>query len=228
MFCRKGLVTNNQENSMTTTAKTLKALLSFAGTSDGDMIQQLLAAYSGLNGNSKFPTPPVDLATYKSGIDTFSPLVTDAADGGKKAITAKNKQRGIMGKQYTQLGHYVEAASNDDPAIFATSGFVPAPPKAPPQPLPPASIDWIDRGPVTGSVVVKPKSVPKALSYSVEYAVVTTPGTLPATWTTLALPGSKAVTISNLTPGATYAFQIRALGRLGYTDWSAPKTFICG
>jgi len=35
-------------------------------------------------------------------------------------------------------------------------------------------------------------------------------------------------TISNLTPGATYAFQVRALGRLGYTDWSDSMTFICG
>jgi hypothetical protein len=40
--------------------------------------------------------------------------------------------------------------------------------------------------------------------------------------------GSKKITISNLTPGANYAFQIRALGRLGYNDWSDPITFICG
>jgi len=214
---------------MTTLVKKLKALINFHGTSDAGMIQQLLNAWQGLNGNSKFPTPPVDLATFKSGIDTFSTLVTDAADGGKKAKTAKNKQRGVMAKQYAQLGHYVEAASNDDPAVFSTSGFVPAPTqKLPPQPLPPAAIDWIDRGSVDGSVVVKVKSLPKAISYSLQYAVVVTPGTLPTSWTTLALPGSKKVTISNLSPGANYAFQVRALGRLGYTNWSDPMTFICG
>jgi hypothetical protein len=76
--------------------------------------------------NSEFPTPPVDLVTFKSGIDTLATLVTDAADGGEKAITAKNKQGEVMVKQYAQLGHYVEAASNDDPAIFSASGFVPA------------------------------------------------------------------------------------------------------
>jgi hypothetical protein len=94
--------------------------------------------------------------------------------------------------------------------------------------LPPASIDWIDRGPVTGAVVVKVKAVPKAVTYDLHYAVVTTPGTVPTSWTGLSLPGSKKVTISNLTPGATYAFQVRALGRLGYTDWSDPIMFICG
>jgi hypothetical protein len=213
---------------MTTKVKKLKALLGMHGVSDTDFIQHLLNANKGLTGNPNFTTLPVDLATFKSGIDTLSTLVTDAADGGKKAITAKNKQRGVMEKQYTQLGHYVEAASNDDPAIFTTSGFVPAPPRVPPAPLPDAAIDWIDRGSVAGSVVVKVKKVPKAISYSLQYAVVVTPGTLPTSWTILALPGSKKVTISNLTPAANYAFQVRALGRLGYTDWSNPMTFICG
>jgi hypothetical protein len=40
--------------------------------------------------------------------------------------------------------------------------------------------------------------------------------------------GSKKVTISSLTPGGKYAFQVCASGRLGYTDWSDPMTFICG
>jgi hypothetical protein len=75
---------------------------------------------------------------------------------------------------------------------------------------------------------VKVKKVPKAISYGLQYAVEVTPGTLPTSWTSLALPGSKKVTISNLTPGANYAFQVRALGRLGYTNWSDPMMFICG
>lgn len=214
---------------MTTTVKKLKAVLSFQKTPDADLIQQLLAVHTGMNGNPAFNNSPVDMVTFKSGIDAFSVLVTDAADGGKKAIAAKNKQGAVMIKQVTLLGHYVEAASNDDPAVFSTSGFVAASTaRVPPQPLPPASLAWIDRGPVTGSVVVKVKRLPKALSYDLHYGVVATPGTLPASWTTLTLPGSKKYTLSNLTPGATYAFQARALGRLGYTDWSDPMAFICG
>ncbi len=77
-------------------------------------------------------------------------------------------------------------------------------------------------------MVVKVKGLPKALSYDLHHGVVATPETLPASWTTLILPGSKKYTLSNLTPGATYAFQVRALGRWGYTDWSDPMTFICG
>jgi hypothetical protein len=217
------------EKNMTTKVKKLKALLDFHGTPDNDLVQQLLTVHKGLDGNPKFTTPPVDMPTFKSGIDTFSVLVTDAADGGKKTIAAKKKQREVMIKQFTSLAHYVETASDDDLATFVTSGFVAAPTqRVPPEPLPPASIDWIDRGPVTGSVVVKVKGLPKALSYDLHYGAMANPGAQPASWTLLLLTGSKKTTISNLTPGANYAFQVRALGRLGYTDWSDPITFICG
>jgi hypothetical protein len=230
MLCFKGLSKfENKENRMTTKVKKIKALLGFHGTTDTDLLRRLNTAHDGVNGNPAFSTPPVDMATFKSGIDSLTVLVTDAQDGGKKAISAKNKQRELMIKQYTLLGHYVEAACNDDPATFNTSGFVAASVgRVPPKPLPPASIDWIDRGSVTGDVVVKVKSIPKAISDDLHYGVVASPGTLPASWTTINLPGSKKVTISNLTPGANYAFQVRALGRLGHTDWSDPMMFICG
>jgi hypothetical protein len=213
---------------MATILKKLKALLGFHGTSDADLLKQLNTVHSGIDGNPKLPAPPVDMTTFKSGIDTLTVLVTDAADGGRKAISAKNKQRELMIKQVKLLGHYVEMACDDDPATFSTSGFVVAPSRVPPQPLPPASIDWIDRGPTTGSVVVKIKGLPKAISYVLNYGIVANAGAPPAAWTTLTLPGSKKLTISNLTPGGNYAFQVRAFGQLGYTDWSDPITFICG
>ena len=78
-----------------------------------------------------------------------------------------------------------------------------------------------------GQVVVKPRNLPKALSFDVRYGVEVN-GVPPATWTTATIPGKKKWTITDLTPGANYAFQIRALGRLGYTDWSASTHFICG
>jgi hypothetical protein len=213
---------------MTTKVKKLKALLGLTETSDPDLLRQLNAAHDGVKGNSAFSTPPVDMPTFKAGIDKLTVLVTDAEDGGKKAISAKKKQRAEMIKQYTLLGHYVEAAANDDPAVFHTSGYILAPTtRTAPQPLPPASFEWIDRGPLSGQVVVKPKKLPKALSFDVRYGVEVN-GVPPATWTTVTIPGSKKWTITNLTPGANYAFQIRALGRLGYTDWSNSMTFICG
>jgi hypothetical protein len=213
---------------MSTKIKKIKALLGFQKTSDADLLKQLNAVHDGMNGNSAYSTPPVDMVTFKKEIDSFTVLITDAEDGGKKAITAKNKQREAMVKMVTLLGHYVESACNDDLATFNTSGFVAATTvRTPAAPLPPATIEWIDRGPLTGQVEAKPKTVDKALSYDLRYGLVVN-GATPATWTTIILPSPKKTLISNLTPGATYAFQIRALGKLGYTDWSDPMTFICG
>jgi hypothetical protein len=214
--------------SMSTKVKKIKALLGFQKTSDADFLKQLNTVHDGLNGNAAYPAPPVDMVTFKKEIDSFTVLVTDAEDGGKKAISAKKKQREAMVKMVTQLGHYVEAACNDDVATFNTSGFVPASTvRAVPAPLSQATIEWIDRGPTTGQVIVKPKTVTKALSYDLRYAPVVN-GAAPTTWTTLLIPSPKKTPITNLTAGSTYAFQIRALGKLGYTDWSDSMTFICG
>ena len=212
---------------VTTKVKKIKAKVGLQKLSDADLIKQLDAIYSGMNGNKAFPAPPVDMAAFRAAIDTFSTLVTDALDGGKKAKSAKRKQREVVLKMATQLGHYVEAASNDDLATFNTSGFVAnTNTHTPPQPLPPASIQWIDRGPTSGSIRGKVKTIAGAVAYDWRFAVVGANGTL-GPWTSLTLPGPKTATFNNLTPGATYAFQARALGRLGYTDWTDSTTFIC-
>src|ERR1019366_1894255 len=127
----------------------------------------------------------------------------------------------------TQLGHYVEAASDNDLATFNTSGFVAVSnTRTPPQPLTGARFKYVDRGPNTGQVVVKPAPQKGAIAFDLRYCPVPAAGATPI-WVSMPLPGSKAVTVSNLTPGATYQFQVRALGRLGYSDWSDVATFIC-
>jgi hypothetical protein len=211
----------------TSTANQIKAKLAFHYVSDMDTVKALTAAYDGLSNNPAYPNPPVDLATYKAGIDHFSVLIVDAEDGGKKAITARNRQRLVVIKMYTLLGHYVEAACNDDPATFATSGFTAVlKTRTPPQPLTEAKFAWIDRGSISGQAVVKPQNQAGATVSDVRYALEGSGGAL-GPWTTLTLTSSKKITIDGLTPAGVYQFQIRALGKLGYTDWMDAKTFIC-
>jgi hypothetical protein len=212
---------------VTDKVKKIKASLSFTKLLDVDLLKRLDAIHDAMTNNPAFPSPPVDLAAFKTAIDSFNTLTTDALDGGKKTISAKRKQREVVIKMTTQLGHYVEAASNNDLATFNTSGFSAASnTRTPPQPLPQAGIEWVDRAPNTGQISVKVKSLTGAVSYELRYAIVPTNAT-PATWTSQMLAGSKTATVSNLTPGTTYAFQVRALGRLGYSDWSDTVIFIC-
>jgi len=204
----------------------IKPILGVEKVPDPEFLKQLNATHKGVNGNPLFPTPPVDMTVYKTGIDLFQTLVTDAEDGGKKAISSKKKQRVVVTKMFTQLGDYVKAVCDGDLTKFNTSGFVAASNvRAPVQPLPPATFEWIDRGPNSGTVAVKPKRLPKANHYDVRYAVLS-PGSTPASWIIVTLLNSKKAKIQNLTPGATYAFQIRAYGELGPTDWSDSMTFI--
>jgi len=216
---------------MTTTVsdkvKKIKAVLGFGGMSDTDLLKRLDAIRDGMTGKAAFANPPVDMATFKTAIDLFNTLVTDALDGGKKTVSAKRKQREVVIKMATQLGHYVEAASNNDLATFNTSGFVAVTnTRTPPQPLNAGSFKYVDRGPNTGQVVLKPAPQKGAIAFDLRYCPVPAAGASP-NWVDMPLPGSKTVTVSNLTPGTNYQFQIRALGRLGYSNWSDVVTFIC-
>jgi hypothetical protein len=214
-------------NTNSSTANKIKAKLGFHNVSDMDTVKALTAAHDGLFNNPAYPTPPVELATYKAGIDRFNGLIIDAEDGGKKAKSAKDKQRVAVIKLYTQLGHYVEAACNDDLATFNTSGFTAVvKTKTPPQPLTEAKFSWIDRGPNSGQAVVKPETQTGAIAFDVRYALEGSGGAL-GPWTTVTITGPRKVTISGLTLAGVYQFQIRALGRLGYTDWMDTKTFVC-
>ena len=103
----------------------IKAVLGFVGTSDSDLVSRLTAVHDGMFNNPAFPTPPVDMTTFKSAIDTFSASVAAALDGGKSVTALKNKRRGEVTLMLRQLGHYVEVACKGDVATFTSSGFVP-------------------------------------------------------------------------------------------------------
>jgi hypothetical protein len=205
----------------------IKAKLGLRGVSDLEAAKAFMTVHDGLLNNPKLSNPPVDLTIYKSGIDQFIALIVDAENGGKKAISAKDKQRIALTKMYTLLGHYVEMACNDDLATFNTSGFtqVAAKVKTAPQPLTEAKFNWIDRGPNSGDVVVLPGSQTGAIAFDVRYALQGAGGVL-GPWTIVTVVKAKKVTISGLTLAGIYQFQIRALGELGYTDWMDTKTFV--
>jgi hypothetical protein len=206
--------------------KKIKAKLGLHGVSDSDVLKACNTAYDGLLNNSAFANLPVALATFRQALDSFSALIVDAEDGGKRSISALRKQRATVIKMYELLGHYVEATCNDDLATFDTSGFTAkSNTRTAPQPLAVAKFSSIDRGPNSGQAVVKVESQPGAIAFDVHYALEGAGG-VPGPWTTMTLTSPKKVIVSGLTPAGTYQFQVRALGKLGYTDWSPSMTFI--
>jgi hypothetical protein len=95
--------------------------------------------------------------------------------------------------------------------------------KVPPQPMPHGVIAKVGAGPASGQIEVKGKPIPKARSYVVRYAPLGSDNK-PGTWTEIALTNPRTIRLTGLTPGTTYAIQIRALGVLGFGDWSDVAT----
>jgi hypothetical protein len=148
-------------------------------------------------------------------------------DGGKTGKEVVKKQRKLVIQDLNLLAVYVQNVSNDDPAIFAVSGFTAKPiGKSAPQPVGAPSFRSLDFGVNSGQIVVVVKAQAGAKSYFIRYAVMN--ATTPGPWTTVpAATIQKPITISGLTPTMIYGFQVQALGVLGYSDWSPITTIIC-
>ena len=206
--------------------KRIRALVGFKSAPDTDILFRAKSVWTGMTDNPAYPNPPVDLAVFKSAIDSYSAAIAEALDGGKKALTERNTQREAMSKVLWQLGHYVEVHCKDDLAIFTSSGFEAASTtRVPPQPLTQPGIQKIDHG-TTGELRVKITPVPRVRIYELRYAALQN-GATPGPWTAVTLTNAKATAFNSLTPGTTYAFQVRAFGTLGYTGWSDSATLMC-
>jgi hypothetical protein len=203
-------------------------IVGYTKVSDDTFLGRLTAIYTGTNGNPAYPNPPVDMNAFKADIDGFSGLMTLSLDGSKKAKSEKKKKREALAKSLRLLGRYVEIMCKNDMTTFLSSGFEAASTtRTPQQPLPPASILKIEHG-NSGELLVALKSLPRARSYDVRYAPIPAGGATPTTWTTETFASAKiAVPINGLTPGTNYAFQVRAFGKLGYTDWSDSVLRVC-
>lgn len=206
----------------------IRPIEGFATMSDTDVIQKATSVVTGMTGNSNYTNVPVDLAVLKTDVDTYSSLYNESLDGSKKVIAQKNKQREVVIKKLRLLARFVEVNCDGDMAKFTSSGFTPASTtKVPPSPLPLPVIQSVKAGAVSGELVIMVQSIPKALSYEIHYGA-TANGTPPSSWTSKVVYKVKPpVGLQGLTPGTVYAFQVRAQGKLGWTDWTDSTTCMC-
>jgi hypothetical protein len=205
----------------------LKAVTGFGKLDPNALANTAHHVAKAIGGNaSYFPNPPVDPAALDASATTLSNAVLAAMDGGKTAKAVVKKQRKLIVQDLNLLAVFVQNVSNDDPVIFAASGFTAKPTgKSAPHPVEVPSFRSLDFGINSGQVVVAVKSVPGAKSYFIRYAVMN--GTTPGPWTTVpAATIRKPVLVSGLTPITMYGFQVQALGVLGYSDWSTTETIV--
>jgi hypothetical protein len=212
---------------MTIVPKLIKAALDYGKKLPEQLLGDGYAVVTGLNGNPNFTTLPVDLALLKSMLDAYAVTIGEARDGGKKAIALRNKQGEDIIRMLRQLATYVELNCKDDMDTFLSSGFKPrSTNRATPQPLAQPMILNLDQG-NSGELLVSIQGVRKAKHYELHYGPVGAGGATPGSWVTLTLPNARTATVGGLTPGTTYAFQVRAYGVVGYTEWSNSAIRMC-
>jgi len=203
--------------------KKIRAIVGLDKMPDGSVTPLLDGSLKGLTAHADIFKPPVDVTTYGTAITAYEGAIPAALDGSKTAVAQKNKLRNAAVKMYSLNAKYVETNCNDDMATFLLSGFQAASTtKTPPQPLPLPTIASVVQGPNSGQLKAVIAPLPKAFSFVLRHGVVPAGGGIPATWIEDTITTKKPVIISNLTPGTVYTFQVKALGRLGYTDWSDP------
>jgi hypothetical protein len=209
--------------------KQIKASLGFNRLPGRDLLARLEAVVKGMDGNATYPNPPVDMASLKTAGTNYSASLAAALDGGKKAIAERNAQRENVIKMLRQLAKYAEISCKDDRNTFLSSGFETASvTRVAPQPLDPPVIRSVDQG-NTGQLLVSVGRSAQAKSYELRAAAApaVAAATVPS-WTTIGFTAVKqAIPVKNLIPGTTYIIQVRALGALGYSDWSDSITRMC-
>ena len=207
--------------------KHIRPSLNLMPLSSDALVARANSVKAGIDNNPAFPHPPVDAATLGATIDSYLFATAEGLDS-KKARAVRDERRLDLIRMLRQIGHYVEANCKNDLTTLLSSGFEPIPPRATAQqPLPPAAIVAVEQGGNSGQLLVYLKPLPKARHYEIKY----TPaggGGAPGSSAATVVPSAKAaVPIENLTPGTTYTFQVRAYGKLGFTDWSDPVSRMC-
>jgi exonuclease VII small subunit len=209
------------------TQSPIKASFAFTQLAPADLYQFGCAIYAGVNNNPAYPQPPVEMPALKSTLDGYNTLVAAALDGSKQVLSERNRQGEVLKKILTQLAHYVESASKDDMTTFTSSGFQAVSKVRATTPSLSESIRKIAQGSSSGVLLVSLVAVAGALSYEIRCGAVPAGTTAPATpaWTIIIVPSVRPpATISNLTPGTNYQFEVRVYTKSGWSDWGGSAT----
>jgi hypothetical protein len=203
----------------------IKALLDFSKKLPELLLAQGYAILKALTGNTNFSTLPVDLNVLKTTLDAYAVSIGDAKDGSKKAKSLRDRLGEEVIRILRALAMYVELNCKDDMNTFLSSGFQPrSRTRTPAGPLAQPSLTGLDQG-FSGQLRASIKPVRNAKHYDVRSGQLGPGGLPPANWSIETVPNTKgAVPINGLTPGTTYAVQVRAYGAAGFTEWTDSMT----
>ncbi len=194
--------------------------LTFLQGPDTGIVLRGRAVVAGTTGNDALRNPPVNLAELQTMLNAYDDAITASLEGGRTAIATRNSHREAVNQALRLLAECVEAAANGDAAIILSSGFEAwTYSRSQPQFLDIPMIVKVEQR-NSGEFVVSISVVEKAKGYELRHG---TAGSDSEAWIITPVTRVRPPTLfSGLTPGVMYTFQVRALGHMGYTNWSDP------
>jgi hypothetical protein len=170
-----------------------------------------------LENNSYFTTLPFPITRLKTEVTAFITAVANAAQGGTQLTAVKNAERDVVLESLRVLAAYVQSAGQNSLEIILSSGFEVNKTDRTRRPLTKPAITNIDNFAST-QLMIGMTPIANARSYEVRTRVGS------GDWKNAGIyTKARNVLIGDLTPGATYDVQSRAVGgTTGYSDWSDP------
>ena len=210
----------------------MQVALDFNNIKDVELVKKFKYIGTQLKANVEtFRKPWVDPDEFLDLVDRWDQMSTVALDGGKKAISQRNRLRKQAIDKATFLGRYVESVTEDAATVYL-SGYEPKfKYRRLPQGLPKTRMSKVVRGPNSGTAAayIVPFSRSKhgkVIYYELRYA----PKVGSSIGEFTVMPPSAAarfgIPVKNLTPGTLYIFQGRAYNKKGANDWSDPVSYI--
>ncbi len=196
---------------------TLRVSLDFARLPDGNLGDFGSTVSTKLENNSYFTTLPIPVATVKSQVAAFTAAVANAAQGGTQLTAIKNAARATVIESLRVLAAYVLSAGQNSLEVILSSGFEVNKTDRTRRPLDKPAITNIDNFASTQLMIGMPP-VGNARAYEFRTRVGS------GDWKNAGVfTKARGVLLGDLTPGATYDVQARAVGgSTGYSDWSDP------
>jgi hypothetical protein len=196
-----------------------KVSLSFVEVSDTELDNFAQGVIDALTGNATYPTTPVTLANLQAAVDDYTQKVAAAQTGSRADRAARKNSRDILVEMLRKVATYVQLMCNNDPALLLTSGFDMQSTSRVSAELEKPQALRIKNG-AAAQLVARVNAVRNANMY--EGRAKTGSGDwLPSIF----VGDSRRILFNNLTPGAMYTIEVRALGgATGHSDWSDPSS----
>ena len=205
-------------------AKHIRVLLPRNTQPDHDVEEVGGSVLANVYNNKNFNALPVDQPMLQAALTDFTASIAATLQGGSQATNEKNKKKHELVALLRKLGLYVQANSNEDPAILTSSGFHAASRIRIRGPLPKAVIAAVVNGHTT-QLLATVETIPKAAAYELYFASVGNDGAIGEWKHVVTVTSPRQIPVDDLKPGATYAFKARAVGGTnGYGDFSDPVT----